>query len=94
MTEPVPYGFDPSVIIKVVLQNKDLGLALVQIPLQMLNDWIGGDRELSWEDRPKFPGYYWTKDSNDLVSIVYISPEKLTLPPRRVQYAGPLIPPK
>lgn len=92
-----PYSFDPSSIVKIIVENKELGLALVQIPLQMLNNWIGGNRELEWENKVKFPGYYWTKDDDDMVSIIFVQPDDLSAysyPKTRKKFAGPLIPPK
>ena len=91
--EQEPYGFDPTAIVKIIVENRELGLALVQIPLAMLNNWIGGSTKLEWTNAPKFPGYYWVKDSNDMVTILYFGPEQI-LRVRNGSFAGPLIPPK
>ena len=95
MKEEQPYGFDPTAIVKLIVENRELGLALVQIPLAMLNNWMGGSRELEWEDKPRFPGYYWTKDRDDLVGIVFVPPDNLaSYAKSKTKFAGPLIPPK
>lgn len=99
MTQEEKTTFDPTEIIKVLLENKELGLAMVQIPLSLLNNWIGGrDEEIYWEDGPTAGGYYWIKDSDNNVVISFIAPDRLSYYKkssfRGYRFAGPLIPPK
>jgi hypothetical protein len=90
------FGFDPTVIMKVIVENRELGLALVQIPLTLLNNWLGGQsKEIHWVTRAKVAGYYWVKDSSDMITIAFISPDDLMK--KRFyacEFAGPLVPPK
>ena len=92
------FGFDPSAIVRVVLENKELGLALVQIPLTLLNNWIDSTPEVKWEGLPSTIGYYWEKSPSGMVSVVAINEETLAAihADRLVyhQYAGPIFPPK
>lgn len=92
------FGFDSSAIVRVVLENKELGLALVQIPLTILNNWLDQTPEINWEGVPSMIGYYWEKNPKGIVSIVAINEETLAaIHEDRVvgyQYAGPLLPPK
>lgn len=92
------FGFDPTSIVRVVLENKELGLALVQIPITILNSWLLSSPELKWESLPSIIGYYWEKDPSGKISIVAINEETLQAihEDRLVgyAYAGPLIPPK
>lgn len=92
------FGFDPTSIIRIVLENKELGLALVQIPITLLNSWLISAPELKWESLPSIIGYYWEKDPSGQISIVAINEETLQhLYETKVfgyQYAGPLVPPK
>jgi hypothetical protein len=92
------FGFDPTSIVRIVLENKELGLALVQIPLTILDNLISGKQELQWEGLPSTIGYYWQKNPSGLISIVAISEDVLSAIHEDgltgYQYAGPLIPPK
>ena len=92
------FGFDPSAIIRVVLENKELGLALVQIPITLLNSWVDSKKDLEWEGLPSTIGYYWQKNPSGLISIVAISEDVLSAIYEDgltgYQYAGPLTPPK
>lgn len=92
------FGFDPTAIIRVVLENKELGLALVQIPITLLNNWVDSKKDLEWEGLPSTIGYYWEKSPRGMVSVVAINEETLAAihEDRLVgyQYAGPIFPPK
>ena len=92
------FGFDPSAIIRVVLENKELGLALVQIPLTILDNLISGKQELQWEGLPSTIGYYWQKHPIGIISVVAINEDTLSAIHEDgltgYQYAGPLFPPK
>lgn len=94
--EQMKYGFDPTALVKVVLENKELGLALLQIPLAMVNQWI--QTPLTWEGLPSSAGYYWTKDKEGLVTISFITNGDLQIIHEQkltgYTYAGPLAPPK
>ena len=93
------FGVDPSVIMKVLVENKELGLAIVQIPLTLLNNWLGSEkREVRWEEKSTVAGYYWVKNLSDEVTVVFIGPNNLSYyrQPQFIGYkfAGPIIPPK
>jgi hypothetical protein len=92
------FGFDPSAIVRVVLENKELGLALVQIPITLLNSWIDSTPEVKWEGLPTTIGYYWERNPNGLTSIVAINEETLQAIHEDklsgYSYAGPLTPPR
>ena len=92
------FTFDPTSLIKIVLENKELGLALVQIPLTILDNWISSGKDLTWETLPSIIGYYWEKSPSGQISIVAVNEETLQhLYETKVfgyQYAGPLVPPK
>ena len=92
------FGFDPSAIIRVVLENKELGLALVQIPITLLNNWVDSKKDLEWEGLPSTIGYYWQKHPIGIISVVAINEDTLSAIHEDgltgYQYAGPLFPPK
>lgn len=89
------YGFDPTQAIKLIIDNVDLQLALLKIPVFIIKSWNRINEVISWEKTPKFPGYYWIRDSNGSIGVAFIGPE--AIPMKRQtdwEFAGPLIPPK
>ena len=90
------YEFDPTTLVKVVLENKELGLALLQIPLAMVNHW--SNPPLEWIANPFIAGWYWMKTPTNKISIISIDNEYLqNLHEDKITgflYAGPLTPPK
>lgn len=92
------FTFDPASLVKIVLENKELGLALVQIPLTILDNWISSGKDLTWETLPSIIGYYWEKSPSGQISVVAVNEETLQhlyeTKAFGYQYAGPLVPPK
>lgn len=92
------FQFDPSNLLKIIAENKDLGLALVQIPVTVLEHWLSSEEKLKWVSRPSTIGYYWQKDPNGMTTIISIDAALLQLiHEQRIfsySYAGPLFPPK
>lgn len=92
------YSFDPASVIEIISQNTELGLALVQLPINIANAIIHKYTELKWNDLPTSPGYYWVK-MNGLVSIKEYSSKEIELiidtsHISDCKFAGPLLPPK
>jgi hypothetical protein len=92
------YTFDPSSIIKVISENPNLGLALVQIPIDIAKSLIAKYSDLTWKDYPTIPGYYWLKSNGHLSIKEYSSNEINSIislgNSTSYQYAGPIEPPK
>jgi hypothetical protein len=97
------YSFDPSSIIKIISQNPQIGLALVQVPINIANALLRRHNDLKWKDNPTKPGYYWVKthdevisikeySSKDIDTIVYTSTNGIIK--NLFQFAGPLDPPE
>jgi hypothetical protein len=91
------YAFDPSSIIKIISENPQIGLALIQLPINIANSLIRKCNEYRWSEYPSRAGYYWVNmngiisikeySSNDINSIVRLGNSK------NYQYFGPLEPP-
>ena len=92
------YGFDPSKIIKVISENHDIGLALVQIPINIVNSIIGNLPDSNWKDYPTIAGYYWLKWNGHISIKEYSSTEINAIismgNPKECKYCGPLKPPE
>jgi hypothetical protein len=97
------YSFDPSSIIKIISQNPQIGLALVQVPINIANALLHRYNDLKWRDNPTKPGYYWVKSHDEVISIKeYSSKDIDTIVNTSVnviiknlfQFAGPLEPPE
>lgn len=92
------FQFDPSNLLKIITENKELGLALVQIPVTILEYWLSGSTELKWISLPSTVGYYWQKDPSGMITIIDINIDLLQLIHEQkifsYKYAGPLFPPK
>jgi hypothetical protein len=97
------YSFDPSSIIKIISQNPQIGLALVQVPINIANALLHRHNDLKWRDNPTKPGYYWVKSHDEVISIKeYSSKDIDTIVNTSVngiiknlfQFAGPLEPPE
>jgi hypothetical protein len=97
------YTFDPSAIIKIISENPKIGLALVQVPINIANTLLHRYNNLKWKDNPTKPGYYWVKSveevllikeysSKDIDMIVSTSTENTNK--NRFQFAGPIEPPE
>jgi hypothetical protein len=63
------YTFDPSSIIKIISENPQIGLALIQLPITIANSLMRNHNNLKWKDNPTEPGYYWVKSHNGVISI-------------------------
>lgn len=63
------YEFDPSSIIKIISENPQIGLALIQLPITIANSLIRNHNNLKWKDNPTEPGYYWVKTHDGVISI-------------------------
>jgi hypothetical protein len=63
------YTFDPSAIIKIISENPQIGLALVQVPINIANTLLHRYNNLKWKDNPTKPGYYWVKSVEGVLSI-------------------------
>ena len=97
------YFFDPSSIITIISQNPQIGLALVQVPINIANALLRRYNDLKWMDNPTRPGYYWVKSCDEVISIKeYSSKDIDTIVNTSVngivknlfQFAGPLEPPE
>lgn len=97
------YSLDVSSIIKIVSENPTLGLALVQLPINLANSIIHKYTDLQWLNNPTRPGYYWVKSFDGTCSIKeytskdieYITTSGLNgIVKNLYQFAGPLEPPK
>jgi hypothetical protein len=97
------YTFDPSSIIKIISQNPQIGLALIQVPIDIATALLHGYNDLKWKDNPTKPGYYWVKSHNEVISIKeYSSKDIDTIVSTGLndsvkslfKFAGPLEPPK
>lgn len=97
------YSFDPSSIITIISQNPQIGLALVQVPINIANALLRRYNDLKWMDNPTRPGYYWVKSYDKIISIKeYSSKDIDTIVNTSVngivknvfQFAGPLEPPE
>ena len=63
------YEFDPSSIIKLISENPKIGLALIQLPINIANTLIHRYNDFKWSDNPTRPGYYWVKTHDQVISI-------------------------
>lgn len=92
------FGFDPTSLVKVVLENKELGLALLQIPITLVDNWLNNSPTLEWKPYPTTIGYYWISNSKGLTAIAEITKEYIEAVNRGdikgYKHAGPLIPPR
>lgn len=97
------YTFDPSAIIKIISENPQIGLALVQLPITIANNLIRNHNDLKWKDNPTRPGYYWVKGNDEIISIKeYSSKDIDTIVNTGVnsaiknlfKFAGPIHPPE
>ena len=97
------YSFDPSSIIKIISQNPQIGLALIQVPIDIATALLHGYNDLKWKDNPTKPGYYWVKSHNEVISIKEYSSKDIDtivntglngVVKSLFKFAGPLEPPK
>lgn len=97
------YTFDPSSIIKIVSENPEIGLSLVQLPINIANSLINKYNGLKWLDNPTRPGYYWVKSHDAVISIKeYSSKDIDTIINSKTngsikslfKFAGPIDPPE
>lgn len=97
------YSFDPSSIIKIISENPQIGLALVQVPINIANALLHGYNDLKWKDNPSKPGYYWVKSHDEVISIKEYSSKDIEYIvtgglngaiKNLYQFAGPLQPPE
>jgi hypothetical protein len=97
------YTFDPSAIIKIISENPQIGLALVQVPINIANALLNRHNELKWKDNPTKPGYYWVKSHDEIISIKEYSSKDIEIIfntslngviKNLFQFAGPLQPPE
>ena len=97
------YSFDPSSIIKIISQNPQIGLALIQVPIDIATALLHGYNDLKWKDNPTKPGYYWVKSHNEVISIKEYSSKDIdsivnaslnAVIKNLFQFAGPLEPPQ
>jgi hypothetical protein len=63
------YAFDPSSIVKIISENPQIGLALIQLPISIANSLMRSHNNLKWKDNPTKPGYYWVKSHDEIISI-------------------------
>ena len=97
------YTFDPSSIIKIISENPQIGLALVQIPIDIANTLLSRYNNLKWKNNPSKPGYYWVKTHDKVISIKEYSSKDIDsivnaglngVTTNLFQFAGPLDPPE
>lgn len=97
------YSFDPSSIVKIISQNPQIGLALVQVPIKIANALLSRYNDLKWMDGPTRPGYYWVKSYDEVISIKEYSSKDIDtivntsangIIKNLFQFAGPLEPPE
>jgi hypothetical protein len=97
------YSFDPSSIITIISQNPQIGLALVQVPINIANALLHRYNDLKWMDNPTRPGYYWVKSHDEVISIKEYSSKDIDtivntgingIIKNLFQFAGPLQPPE
>lgn len=97
------YSFDPSSIITIISQNPQIGLALVQVPINIANALLRRYNDLKWMDNPTRPGYYWVKSYDEVISIKEYSSKDIDTIVNTIvngivknlfQFAGPLEPPE
>jgi hypothetical protein len=101
-TMDLNYGFDPSAIITIVSQHPKIGLALVQLPINIANALIHKYNDLKWSDNPTKPGYYWVKSHDGAISIKEYSSKDIDtiistglngITKSLFKFSGPLEPP-
>ena len=93
------YTFDPSSIIKIISENPQIGLALIQLPITIANSLMRNHNNLKWKDNPTEPGYYWVKSHNETISIKEYSSKDInyiidTSLKSLLKFYGPLEPPE
>jgi len=93
------YTFDPSSIVKIISENPQIGLALIQLPISIANSLMRSYHNLKWKDNPTEPGYYWVKSSNETISIKEYSSKDInyiidTNLKSLLKFYGPLEPPE
>jgi len=93
------YTFDPSSIVKIISENPQIGLALIQLPISIANSLMRSYHNLKWKDNPTVPGYYWVKSSNETISIKEYSSKDInyiidTSLKSLLKFYGPLEPPE
>jgi hypothetical protein len=93
------YTFDPSSIVKIISENPQIGLALIQLPISIANSLMRSHNNLKWKDNPTKPGYYWVKSSNETISIKEYSSKDInyiidTSLKSLLKFYGPLEPPE
>lgn len=97
------YGFDPSVIVKIISEHPKIGLALVQLPISIANALVHKYNSLRWSDNPSNPGYYWVKTHDEVISIKEYSSKDIEMIVKSelngaikniFKFSGPLQPPE
>lgn len=93
------YTFDPSSIVKIISENPQIGLALIQLPISIANSLMRSYNNLKWKDNPTVPGYYWVKSNNEIISIKEYSSKDInyiidTSFESLFKFYGPLQPPE
>lgn len=91
------YSFDPSSIIKIISENPNIGLSLIQLPIDIANSLINRCKEYEWCEYPSRAGYYWV-DINGAISIKEYSTHEIESiislgNSKHYRYCGPLQPP-
>lgn len=97
------YSFDPLSIVKIISENPQIGLAIVQIPIDFANTLMRNYSDLKWKDNPTKPGYYWVKSADEVITIKeysskdidnIISTELNGVVKNLFKFFGPLEPPQ
>lgn len=101
--EESAYGFDPSIIVKIISEHPQIGLSLVQLPISIANALVHKYNDLRWSDNPTKPGYYWVKTHDEVISIKEYSSKDIEIIVNTglngviknlFKFAGPLQPPE
>lgn len=97
------YGFDPSSIMKMISENPEIGLAIIQVPIRIANTILKNHNDLKWTNNPTKPGYYWVKSHDEVISIKEYSSKEIEviintglngIIKNLFKFAGPLQPPE